>query len=182
MTGPLSIGADERGLVRVFQLSDTLARDLADADSTAPLARALGVDAVDPDHLQIIAPRAMDDLGLAGLLEHGHGIAPGALAPDRALLAGLGGTVAILRSRAFGPEVRSLDPVKDCRLVATYAEAGAPPPRFEPLHSTGAEGTLGGAPPAEAPEYQASRRTLLIGLGAAVVLAVIVLLLTRGGA
>jgi len=180
MIGEITIDAGEFAIVRVFQLSDGLARQLADAPGLAPLARALGVETLNPDHVQVTALRTLDDLGLAGLLEQGHGVAPTTLAPDARRLSELTGTVAILRSRAFDGAV-TLHPSQECPLIATYAEEGAPPPRMTPLHSTGAAGNLDSAPDeGMAPDYRASRRTLLIALALAVALMLIVLALGRG--
>jgi len=181
MTDPLSIAEGEQGVVRIAQLSDPLAKALAAAATLDPLARALGVASLDPDHVQIVALRDLNDLGLAGLLEQGHGIAGDTLAQDSARLARLGGTVAILRSRAFGPGPNALAPRPDCKVIAAYRDSGAPPPRLDPLQSGSAKGNLGGgSPAASTPDHHASRRTLLIGVAAAGLLALVVLLLSRG--
>ncbi|WP_226782966.1 hypothetical protein [Oceaniglobus trochenteri] len=179
MNAPLTIAPDEHGVVRVFQLSPRLVAMIDHAETLAPLAEALGTPALNPDHVQLTALRDLDSLGLAGLLEQGHGIAPATLAADRDRLSALTGSVAVLRSRAFDRAGGTLHPNDECTLVASYGEETAPPPRFEQLPQGGAKGTLpGGRTPEDA--HRASRRTLLIGLAAVTALAV-VLLLVMGG-
>lgn len=182
MTNEIAVPANEFGIVRVFQLSDTLARELARAPALTPLAQALGLETLNADHVQVAALDSLDDLGLTGLLEQGHGVAPATLAPDAQRLAGLTGTAAILRSRAFDGTGLALHPTADCTLIATYAEDGAPPPHLEPLHSTGSAGILDGGPKGIPPDYRASRRTLMIGLVLSVLLALIVLAISRSAA
>lgn len=180
MTTKIIIPASEYGIVRVFQLSEPLARRVAGEAGLFALAQALGAKTLNTDHVQVTALRSLDDLGLAGLLEQGHGVAPDTLGPDAHRLAALSGTVAILRSRAFDGAALTLTPGEDCILVAAYAEDGAPPPRLEPLHSAGAAGVLDGGPAGGENDHRASRRTLLIGLAIALMLALLVLAL--GGA
>lgn len=177
MTGPLIVAPGESGIVRLFALSDPLAHRLGDGD-LGPLASALGLDRLEADHVQIVDLSRLDPVGLSGLLEQGHGIAAETLAADTVHLAGLGGTVAILRSRAFPPGGATLRPGDDCRLVATLAEEGAPPPRLEPLVSDGARGNADATPaPDEVPGHRTERRTLQIGLAAAAVVLILAIVL-----
>ena len=180
MTNPIIIPAQEHGIVRLFALSYKTAMEMTHGETLAPLADALGAPALDPDHVQIVALRQLGDLGLTGLLEDGHGIAPATLAPDRVRLNTLTGDIAILRSRAFGGVALTLSPQTDCTLIAAYPEEGAPPPRLDPLISPSAEGTLGDGPPVDEMGHRASRRTLLVAVAAAALVALTLLALGPG--
>ncbi|WP_108485182.1 hypothetical protein [Oceaniglobus ichthyenteri] len=180
MTGPITIPANEHGIVRLFALPYKLAMEVNHGETLAPLAKALGVAELDAEHVQIVNPAQLGEMGLTALLGDGHGIAPETLGPERARLNALSGEVAIVRSRAFGGAARTLALKDGCTLIAAFSEQGAPPPHLTPLTSTSAKGTLndGGQGAGDEIGHRASRRTLLIAVLAAALLGLIVLMLT----
>lgn len=116
---PLTVTQGERGLVRVFALdmAPEEARFLAEPGAVDQV---LGVTGLDPDHVDVIAVRDLDDLGLAGYLAEGAGIPADQI--DAGALDAVTGHVLILRSRAFGGHAATLTPSPKLHLIGLYSE------------------------------------------------------------
>lgn len=120
MTGPLTVPASERGIVRVFALDmpPEQARFLSEPGA---LDQVLGVQGIDPADAQIIRIADLEEFGLLGYLTEGAGIPPSELAADRARLKALEGHVLVLFSRAFGGRAVTLAPHPGLTLIGAYA-------------------------------------------------------------
>ncbi len=162
------VPAHETGVVRVFDV------DLGEADAKAfagapeTIARALGVDTIAADRVEVFPVSNLGELGLRGYLAEGYGIPQEDLAKDSAQLDDLSGYVAVISSGAFGPDGAELRVKSPLRLIGTYAEPRAEV-QFGALPSGGARVTLGG-PPDEPPPTDVRR-----GGGKIVALLVLVL-------
>ncbi|MEM9579850.1 MAG: hypothetical protein AAF891_04125 [Pseudomonadota bacterium] len=121
----VTITPGERGQLRVFALSLTQedARTMA-ANKAASAAALLGVPQMDGDQVELFALSYLGELGLAGYLTEGYGIAPDVLASDRAKLAALDGWVLLVRSAAVAERPAHLQIAPDATLISTYAEPG----------------------------------------------------------
>lgn len=123
MSATLNIPANERGVVRVFALScpPEQARFLQEPGA---LAQAMALTELDLEHVDIIQITDLEELGLAGYLREGLGIAESDLAPVLADLNHLEGWALILRSAAFGEQDANV-PLPDWMTpVATLNEPG----------------------------------------------------------
>jgi hypothetical protein len=135
MTGVIEIPAGERGVIRVFDL-DMRPEQVRFLREPGALAQVLGIDDINLDHVEIFPVSDLEELGLAGYLTQGCGLAETEIAPDRDQLAALEGHVLLLRSRAFGGQACRLTPASQIRPIASYGET--------PINWT--------APPQAAPE------------------------------
>lgn len=135
MSETFHVSAREFGLVRIFAVD--LPRDALEGFDVA---RTLGVDALDPAHLELFDLSDIAEIGLSGYMTEGLGIAPAEL--DSARLDALTGPVLILRSAAFRGQAVTLRPRAPLRWIGTYAEERAAV-QFEPLPA--------GAPESDAP-------------------------------
>ncbi len=120
MAREISLAAGERGVVRVFALS--LSEAEAEALREAGVGHLFGGVAVDAGGLEIFPVSDLEDVGLWGLLQDGHGVAQDQLEQDRAKLAALDGWVIVATSQAFpaGPANVTLAP--EITLIGTYWE------------------------------------------------------------
>lgn len=120
--GDLSVAAGERRVVRVFAL-DLPAGQLAflreEPDAIADL---LGSGPLDPDHVDLIRLRDLDDLGLAGYLIEGCDVDAAELATQRDPIEAPSGHVLVVLSRAFGGEARQLNPKPGVTLAARFGQ------------------------------------------------------------
>ena len=121
MSDVIQIPAGERGVIRVFDL-DMPAEQAKFLREPGALAQVLGIPEIDLEHVEIFPISDLEELGLAGYLIQGCGIAEAEITPDRAKLEAIKGHVLLLRSRAFdGAEMR-LTPAAPITLVASYGE------------------------------------------------------------
>jgi hypothetical protein len=150
-----TITADDHGKVRIFQLDPQLEMEIGQSDDYDWLERALGAKIVNKEDVQIVAEMALKDLGLAQFLVMGHGIAEADIKPQMATLNALKGSVAIVRSGAFGGVAFTLRPDSEAKLIATFTEEGVAPAPLVPLTSEGSAGILAPDPPAKRPKSDA---------------------------
>ncbi|GGO59316.1 hypothetical protein SAMN05444398_10977 [Roseovarius pacificus] len=147
MSDRIEIKPTEHGVVRVFTVD--LTPDQVEAfnrrNGNWPLQQALGAEALNPDHVELFPLSDLDELGLSGYLEQGHGIPVAELAGMRARLDGLAGHVLIVTSRAFDGQAQVLTPRAPLHLIASFNEETAPV-SFDPLPSEAARGTTGDKP------------------------------------
>lgn len=101
---------------------------------------ALGVEYLDPDHVEVFPVGDLEGVGLAGYLEDGMGVPANQIADMRAELDARRGTVMVLSSKAFRGKATTLTPRAPLRLVASFSE-DRPPVSFEPLPSGSATGS-----------------------------------------
>jgi len=169
----------DRNAVHIFSLS--MPASEAEALKTPEaLSSVLGTPLSRPDQAEVLDTADISSMGLTGYLLAGFDVDPEAAAQQRARLDALTGHVLLLRAAALPPGGATLSPAPALTHIATLPELNALPPAMTPLRSDGAKGTLGGGRAAPEP-HQASRRTLLIGLIAATVLALVMFLLARPG-
>lgn len=129
-----------------------------------PLRDALGVDRLDGKYAELVDVMDLAGLGLTGYLSAGIGVDPAQIAPDRARIDALTGTVVILRAAGFDGAHVTITPRPPLRHVGTWDLIPAAS-TMEPLRAQSATGTL--APPARpASQARAFRYTGWIILGA----------------
>jgi hypothetical protein len=121
MSNPISIPANEVGVIRVFALSMSGAEAEALKDDPQALQSVLGTQ-VDADQIEVFPVSDLEGVGLVGYLAEGNAVPLDQLAPDRAKLDRLGGWVMIVFSRAFGDQAASLSPAPELTLIGTYGE------------------------------------------------------------
>jgi len=176
MSEPIEISEGERGVVRVFAL------DLPKAQIEAflkrgdrwPMAEALGANHLDPDHIETFDLSDLAGLGLAGYLAEGQGIPEAQLAPKRAALDALSGTVMVATSRAFAAMPQTLKPTAPLRMIAQFTEERGPI-AFDPLPAASA------APKDAKPARKKPSDAAMSGRVATVVLLVLAALVTMMG-
>lgn len=142
MTAAIKISATEHGKVRVFALDYALAMELAHTGAIDRLCRALGVDELQEADVQIVQLQDIAEMGLVAFLTEAYGIDADEIAPVAEDLRALKGTVAILRSGAFGGKPVTLKTGGEARLVATLTEPNPAIPPMTPLTSEAAEGRV----------------------------------------
>ena len=121
MTNVIEIPAGERGVIRIFDL-DMAPEQARFLREPGALAQVLGIDAINLDHVEIFPISDLEELGLAGYLTQGCGIAEDEVAPERDRLAALEGHVLLLRSRAFDGAATRLTPARQIRHIASFGE------------------------------------------------------------
>ncbi|MEQ9258152.1 MAG: hypothetical protein RIG84_03545 [Roseovarius sp.] len=182
MSEHMTVKPGERGLVWVFSVDlegDDLKR-FTRRNGSWPVEQALGAEVQEPEHVEIFPVGDLGELGLEGYLEEGMGIPHDQVADARQALAGAGGTVMVLSSRAFGQEGAELRPSAPLRHLASFSEEHEPV-QFEPLRSAAA------TEPAPAKGEHDSTPSPRLSWGAwvavalFVVLGVAALLFARGG-
>lgn len=145
MTETISIRPTEHGVVRVFHLGADLASGLDPADGATGLAPALGVAKLATADVQIVDLKAIKEIGLTDFLKMGYDIEAAEIDQGRARLDATEGTVAVVRSAAFGGQGAEVTLRDDVRLLGTYHEQSAAPASFSELNdlkSKSAEGHL----------------------------------------
>lgn len=115
----LTIAPNEHGVLRLFAL-DMRPEEAKFLREPGAVDQVLGVDGLDPDHIDIFTVSDLEDLGLYGYLSEGCGVSADQL--DRDALAAIEGWVMILRSAAFKerPATLRLDP--RLRLIDLFTE------------------------------------------------------------
>ena len=102
MTNPITIPANERGVVRVFALSMTDIEASALKDNPKAVAGVLGTQALpNLEHIELFPVSDLDGVGLLAYLHDGAGVPQEQLTPDRVKLDRLGGWVMVVFSLAF---------------------------------------------------------------------------------
>lgn len=151
MSETFQISPTEHGVIRLFtvnlpadQIAGFTETDPAQAGA-APVQKALGVDHLDTDFVELFPVSNLSGLGLAGYLTEGLGVAEADVRPDASRLNSLSGHVLVVLSQAFGGQAATLSPTAPLKWIGTYTEEGASI-RFEPLPSDSAKGTIA-APP-----------------------------------
>ena len=124
MTEPdqLNVTADERGIVRVFSLEMPPEKARFQAEPGAA-AESLGVQALDPAHVEIICLSDLDEIGLSGYLTEGCGVPETEIAPVANRLDTLEGYVMVVFSQAFTTTPIALKPAPDVKPVAAFGTA-----------------------------------------------------------
>lgn len=171
----MSLQSGDRDSVHLFTVDlpeDDLWAFVAPGDEgTSPLARALGVETLDDTHVEGAVVEDLAGIGLTGFLTEAIGVDEAAIAPDRARVDALSGSIVVIRGAAFdGDQV--LTPKAPLAHVASWRMTPAPS-SFEPLTSEAATGSVPPAPqPAPPPAPRQNRLTLwlIIGIVALIVL------------
>ena len=151
MSDTFQVTQGERGLVRLFAVD--LPRNEVDDLREADLARALGIETVDVDQIDLFSTDDLKGLGLVAYMIEGLGIAETELAGDRARLEALTGVILVVRSAAFKGQYTVLTAQAPLRWIGTYAEESSPV-QFEPLPAGGAKGEV--TPKAKKPPSDAA--------------------------
>ena len=137
MSETFHVSATEHGVIRIFMVNlsaDDAARFM---QSPEEINRALGVEDLNEEFVELFALSTLDGVGLAGYLIDGLGVAEADVAPYRSRLNGMSGHVLIVLSRAFGGRAATITPTAPLKWIGTYTEEGASV-KFEPLPSKGA--------------------------------------------
>lgn len=124
MTAQEVIPKGESHVVRLFSLDMPREQVRFLREEPAAIADILGVEAIDPAHVDIIRISDLDDLGLTGYLTDGCGVPETEIAPDLDRLRALDGHAMVVLSRAFGEGGQHLHPSPKVELVATYGQPG----------------------------------------------------------
>ncbi|MBI6629326.1 hypothetical protein [Pontibaca salina] len=172
MSDIIAIPENERGVVRIFALDmpPERAKFLREPGAAAQV---LGIDALDPAHVEIFPLSDLDELGLAGYLAEGLGVPAAQLDVDRARLNAITGWVMILRSPAFQDTPARLSPAQELTLIASYTEEGTDWSDSGPIPTESAR--IGSGPPPQSGAQ--SRRIGALGIaGVLLVLAILILL------
>lgn len=134
----LAVSHGERGVIRAFllDLPDKDLRRLTEPGKTDPnpqasVAMLVGLDWLEEGGFEIFDPDVLGDLGLAGYLVEGGGVARDTLT-DAETLDATDGTVLLLYSRAFGGAATTLKPGPGVTHIGTYHE-DLPPVRYQKL-------------------------------------------------
>ncbi|WP_415921374.1 hypothetical protein [Tateyamaria sp. SN6-1] len=146
MKPTISIPAREQGAVRVFALSMTDPEAKALRDSADAVAEALGLGAVDMDHVTVFPLSDLDGVGLTGFLHEGAGVPMDDLAPDRAKLDKLSGWAMVVYSSAFEGRAVTLQPASALTLIGTYGAVQTDYSSDETLSAEAAKPFSGTAP------------------------------------
>ncbi|MFN4154834.1 MAG: hypothetical protein ACK4HF_09280 [Paracoccaceae bacterium] len=122
MTDPLAIPVGPGRCVWVFAID--LPEDEATAFPRGPLAQALGVDQLDPSHIEQIDADTFTEFGLSRYLTEGQGISEASLGRDAAKLDALRGPLLLV----FRPALKQgrLSPQPPLRLIGRYDEVPSP--------------------------------------------------------
>lgn len=148
MSDTLKVRKGERGVVRVFvvdaswsgpKMTSEPDRTGADADPHWPLQDALGLAHLDAEFIELFDVADLGELGLAGYMIEGLGIAEADVTMHRAQLDAIKGEVLLVYSKAFGGFETTLRPQAPLRWIGTYQE-DRPPVSFDPLSSEAAQG------------------------------------------
>ncbi|NEX47428.1 hypothetical protein [Pseudotabrizicola algicola] len=122
MTDPLAIPRGPDRCLWVFAID--LPEPEAKAFARTPLAGPLGVDSLDPAHVELVDADTFTDYGFARYLAEGQGMSDASLAADAAMLDALRGPVLLVARAALGQG--RLSPRAPLRLIGRYEEQPAP--------------------------------------------------------
>lgn len=154
---PLHIAATEHGHIHLFDLAlaDTAAKSFLQPPFGSNgqgwlLQSALGATALDPVLVEAFPVADLDEIGLAGYLTEGLGVAEAQVEADAKRLAQITDYVVILRSKAFKGTAQDLTVKAPLTYIASYTEEAAPL-TLEKLTSDSAKGIISGPEAAPAP-------------------------------
>jgi hypothetical protein len=160
-------GAQDRIRLFSLSLSDAEAEQLADDRSA--LARALGIETVDPDRIEVFRTSELEGVGLVSYLVDGAGAVAEQVERDRSRLSALDGWVVVTTPGAFG-DAAALNPVPALTLIGEYDDQ-RPDMTAEPIESEAAQPYTGTPPPtAPVAKRRGGSGTLVIAVAVAVVL------------
>ncbi len=179
MSDKITVKAGDRGLVWVFavDLDGDALKAFTRQNGSWRVQEALGVETLDPEHVDIFPVKDLAGVGLAGYLEDGLGVPEAQLADTRSMLDATTGTVMVLTSKAFGGAAQTFTPRAPLRLLASFSE-DRPPVAFEPLPSEAATGSVGGPGPGPDLPEQRNRMGSLLLLVALVLITALALMLS----
>ncbi len=129
MSETFQVSATERGVIRLFTVNlpaDQIAgfTETAPGDTLAPINAALGVSHLNSDFVELSPVSNLEELGLAGYLVEGLGIAESDVAPNRMRLNSLSGHMLIVLSAAFGSKETTITPSAPLKWIAGFVGAG----------------------------------------------------------
>lgn len=110
---------NETGVIRIFAM-DMPAEQAKFQNDPVAMQQILGVDDIDPTYVEIFPVSDLGQLGLAGYLIEGCGVAAGSIAPEQDRLSAVTGYVMLVHSRAFGGHKVTLK--SELPLIATFNE------------------------------------------------------------
>jgi len=138
-----------------------------DNDGNSPLQTALGAKGLMEDQTEVFKPSDLDQLGVAGYLEQGCGVAPADIDPLRPQLAAIKDAAVVVFSSAFGGVDQKLTITAPLRHIATFEEE-KDAINFEKLPSQSAK--MQNNPPEEKPAKKPVSDAAMSGRVATVVL------------
>lgn len=145
MSERMQVKANEIGLVRLFAV-DLPEEDIAELDETGAKSgwckAALGASDLNPDYVEFFDIAILEEMGLAGYMVQGLGVAKSDIQDARSQIEPLTGHVLIVLSKAFAGTEQTLTPRAPLRWIGTFKEDGAPV-QFQPIKSTAAKGHIG---------------------------------------
>lgn len=180
MTAKILVRANEFGTVRVFLLDEALSRSLEASGNSEALSSAFGVAQMNGADVQIVDLEAIREMGLTEFLKSGYDIDPAEIDPSRTRLDATEGTVAVIRSSAFGGVETTLTPGDQVNLIGTFHEQSAAPASFTELNelrTDSAKGQLNTAAGPSTPAPRSRARTWLLAILVAFVLAIFVFII-----
>lgn len=174
------ISSGDRETVHLFSvdLPEDALWDFVTADPETgafPLRDALGVESLEETAVEGAVAEDLAGIGLTGFLTEGIGIDASQIAPDRAKVDALQGSVVIVRGTAFDRAEVPMTPRAPLTHVGTWRMTPAPT-TMESLRSDAAKGTLPPTDPAPVPAAPRTRRMAWL-LGALIVFALLALLI-----
>ena len=122
MSDALTVHKNEAGVVRLFRLDMPPEHARFLQNEPAAVADKLGLESLDAEHVDVVRIGDLDELGLAGYLTEGIGVADDVIDADRELLGQLTGYVLVLLSRAFGGRAAEIRPGDGVTLLRTYGQ------------------------------------------------------------
>ncbi|WP_209598688.1 hypothetical protein [Ruegeria sp. HKCCSP351] len=163
----LTVAPHERGVLRLLTL-DMRPEEAKFLREPGAAEQVLGVDGLDPEHIDIFPVSDLEELGLYGYLNEGCGVSEDQL--DRAALALIDGWVMVLRSAAFKNRATTLEPDPRLHMIGLFTE--------EATNWTGGTIETESAKPFSAPQTApVDNKPLRIG---SAVMALVALLITGG--
>ena len=163
MSLKMHITATEHGVVRLFALETAQRFDHPD------LIAALGVEALDETHVDILSIADLDELGLEGYLTQGMGIPAPEVEAMRAQVNSLKGDVVLIRSAAFGGRTAELSPKAPLRWIASFGEVPLDT-TAKPIKTRSAQRTISSPVPAKPRSNSRVLFWVLIAFGAIVLI------------
>lgn len=181
MPEQMKIKAQEHGLIRLFavdlppeSIQTFQTRQFGEGDQDIwPLRDALGATYLDEDFIELFDVADLEELGLAGYMQQGLGIAQQDINEARAQIDQITGHVLIVLSNAFDGLAQDLTPNAPLRWIGTFTEEGSPV-QFKPLQSAAAKGSVAETKPAKT---QNPHLTLLAAIAALPILIGLIALL-----
>lgn len=123
------VSSAERGVVRIFRCDYQLRLEIEHFGTYDRFCQSLGIDRIDPGHIQQVQVQALGDMSLTRFLAEGYDVRSDDLAKYASALDALNGQdvlLLILRSPAFIDKPVTLRTQGEADLVATLREEGSP--------------------------------------------------------